>query len=98
MGYTGEYNQAMKPKIEGMDHGKEQAVSSGAFMREFSNEAKCRKYMENLRWTGGFVCPKCSCSHACLLSNGRYQCAECRCQTSATSGAVLHKTHMPLTQ
>lgn len=29
MGYTGEYNQAMKPRIEGTGHGKEQAVSSG---------------------------------------------------------------------
>lgn len=29
MGYTGEYNQAMKPRNEGMGHGKEQAISSG---------------------------------------------------------------------
>lgn len=54
--------------------------------------------MANLRWSGGFVCPKCGCRHACLLSNGRYQCAECRRQTSVTSGTVLHKTHMPLAQ
>lgn len=32
------------------------------------------------------------------LSNGRYHCAECRCQTSVTAGTVLHKIHMPLTQ
>lgn len=54
--------------------------------------------MANLRWPGGFACPKCGCRHACLLSNGRYQCAECRRQTSVTSGRVLHKTHMPLAQ
>ena len=70
----------------------------GAFMKEFSNEAKCREYLANLRWPGGFVCPKCGCRHACLLSNGRYQCAKCRHQTSVTAGTVLHKTHMPLTQ
>ena len=27
----------------------------GAFMNEFSTEAKCREYMANLRWAGGFV-------------------------------------------
>ena len=70
----------------------------GVFMKEFSNEAKCREYLANLRWPCGFVCPKCGCRHAYLLSNGRYQCAECRRQTSVTSGTVLHKSHMPLTQ
>lgn len=70
----------------------------GTFMKEFSNEAKCREYLANLRWPSGFVCPKCGCRHACLLSNGRYQCAGCRRQSSVTSGTVLHKTHMPLTQ
>ena len=70
----------------------------GTFMKEFSNEAKCREYLANLRWPFGFVCPKCGCRHACLLSNGRYQCAECHHQTSVTAGTVLHRTHMPLTQ
>ncbi len=70
----------------------------GTFMKEFSNEAKCREYLANLRWPGGFVCPKCGCHHACLLSNGRYQCAECHHQNSVTAGTVLHRTHMPLTQ
>ena len=70
----------------------------GTFMKEFSKEAKCREYLANLRWPGGFVCPKCGCHHACLLSNGRYQCAECRHQNSVTAGTVLHRTHMPLTQ
>ena len=70
----------------------------GAFIKEFSSEAKCREYLENLRWPTWFVCPKCGCRHACLLSNGRYQCAECRRQTSVTAGTVFHKTHMTLTQ
>jgi len=70
----------------------------GSFMKEFSNEAKCREYLAKLRWPDGFVCPKCGCRHAHVLSNGRYQCAGCRHQTSVTAGTVLHRTHMPLTQ
>ncbi len=36
----------------------------GTFMKEFSKEAKCWEYLANLRWPGGFVCPKCGCHHA----------------------------------
>ena len=60
-------------------------------MREFSSEGKCREYLANLRWPGGIICPKCNCRHTCLLSNRRYQCAECRCQTSVTAGAAFVK-------
>lgn len=63
-------------------------------MKEFGTERKCREYLANLRWPDGFVCSKCGC----LLSNGRYQCAECHHQTSGTAGTMLHRTHMPLTQ
>ena len=70
----------------------------GAFMKEFSTEAKCREYMANLRWPDGFVCPKCGCRYACLLSNGWYQCTECRHQTSVAAGTVLHRTYMLLTR
>ena len=70
----------------------------GAFMKEFSSEARCLKYLANRRWPEGFVCPKCGCRHACLLSNGRYQCAGCHYQASVTAGTVLHRTHMPLTR
>ncbi len=40
----------------------------GTFMKEFGTERKCREHLENLRWSGGFVCPKCGCRHACLLA------------------------------
>lgn len=77
---------------------KKQRYPLGTFMKEFGTERKCREYLANLRWPDGFVCPKCSYHHACLLSNGRYQCAKCHHQTSVTAGTVLHRTHMPLTR
>ena len=66
-------------------------------MKQYSTEKQCREYLANLRWTSGYVCPRCSCRHAYQLANGRYQCAKCRYQVSVTAGTVLHKTHMPLT-
>ena len=78
--------------------GKKKGYPLGTFMKEFGTEKKCGEYLANLRWPDEFVCPKCGCRHAFLLSNGRYQCAECRRQTSVTAGTVLHRTPMPLTQ
>ena len=77
---------------------KKKRYPLGTFMKEFGTEGKCREYLAKLRWPDGFVCPKCGCRHAHVLSNGRYQCAGCRHQTSVTAGTVLHRTHMPLTQ
>lgn len=72
----------------------------GAFLKQFSTEAQCQKYIASMRWKEGYVCFKCGCRHACQLSNGRYQCAQCHHQVSVTAGTVLHihKTRMPLTQ
>ena len=70
----------------------------GTFMKQFSTEVQCREYLAGLRWSSGYVCQKCGSHHAYRLTNGRYQCAECRHQVSVTAGTVLHKTHMPLTQ
>ena len=58
----------------------------------------CQEYLVSLRWQTGYVCPKCGCRYGYQLSNGRYQCAQCRHQASVTAGTVLHKPHMPLTQ
>lgn len=38
---------------------KKKRYPLGTYMKEFSSEAKCREYLANLRWPGGFVCPKC---------------------------------------
>ena len=70
----------------------------GTFMKQYSTEKQCREYLASLRWTSGYVCPRCSCRCAYQLANGRYQCAKCRYQVSVTAGTVLHKTHVPLTQ
>ena len=77
---------------------KKKGMPLGTFMKLFSTKAQCEEYLAALRWGAGYVCPKCGSHHGYRLSNGRYQCAECRHQTSVTAGTVLHKTHMPLTQ
>ena len=77
---------------------KKKGLPLGTFLKRFSSEAQCQEYLSSQRWQTGYVCPKCGCGHGYRLTNGRYQCAQCRHQTSVTAGTVLHKTHMPLTQ
>ena len=76
---------------------KAKGMPLGEFLKQVSTEAQCRKYLESVRWQAGFVCPKCSFRHGYRLSNGLYQCAQCRRQTSVTSGTVLHRSHVRLT-
>mgnify|MGYP000102389226 CR=1 FL=1 len=77
---------------------KKKGLPLGTFLKWFSSEVQCQEHLALLRWQTGYICPKYGCRHGYRLSNGRYQCVQCRHQTSVTAGTVLHKTHMPLTQ
>jgi len=65
------------------------------FERRFANADACRAYLVQLRWPGGFCCPKCGGTKACAV--GRlFQCAACRRQTSVTAGTIFQDTRTPL--
>ena len=67
------------------------------FQRDFPDDAACVRYLANLRWPTGFVCPACGATRAYeLVKRRRWQCTRCRQQTSLTAGTVLHGTRLPL--
>jgi transposase-like protein len=68
-------------------------------MREFCDEAKCRQYIERLRWPRGAECPRCESTKVYRLENRPLLlCASCEHQFSATAGTIFHDTHLPLTK
>jgi transposase-like protein len=68
-------------------------------MHEFCDEAKCRRYIEQLRWPRGPECPKCESTKVYRLENRPLLlCASCEHQFSATAGTIFHDTHLPLTK
>ena len=73
-------------------------MSFKEFQQRFQTEETCEAYLFEQRWPDGFVCPKCE-GHGCYRLHGRreYVCKQCRRQSSATAGTVLHHTHLPLT-
>jgi len=68
------------------------------FQSEFATEEACQQYLAACRWPNGFICPRCGHGRAYeLVNQRRRQCAKCRHQVSLTSGTVLHRTKISLT-
>jgi transposase-like protein len=63
---------------------------------QFSSEQSCREYLFQLRWPEGFRCLRCGMGKAWPLSSGRWQCAGCGHQISATAGTAFQDTRTPL--
>jgi len=64
--------------------------------RRFSTDDACRKYLELLRWPGGFVCPGCGGRDAWAMKDELWLCWSCRRQVSVTAGTIFHRTRLPL--
>jgi len=65
--------------------------------RRFASEDACRRYLYQLRWPEGFVCPRCGATQAWPMTRGRSLCAACRYQAPVTAGTVFQDSHLPLT-
>lgn len=66
---------------------------------KYDNDAKCLALLESLRWPNGPSCPKCECAKAYRIeSRLLFECGDCRHQYSATSGTIMHRSHLPLTK
>lgn len=62
----------------------------------FHTEEVCRNYLMQLRWPGGFVCPRCHSVGGWPATRGRVVCAACRYQASVTAGTVFQDIRKPL--
>jgi len=74
-------------------------ISFKQFRDKFASENDCRDYFREVRWSEGYICPKCGCKEFMYLKcrGGIYQCRNCRHQTTLTAGTIMHRTHLPLT-
>ncbi len=67
------------------------------FRQKFSTQGACVEYLFRCRWPDGFICPRCGGKQGTLLSSrALYQCRECRYQSSATAGTIMHRSRIPL--
>jgi len=69
------------------------------FVKYFSTEDRCRKYLEKLLWEGEPVCPFCGAFERIhRFKNNRYffKCNDCRNKFKATNKTILEGTHLSL--
>lgn len=69
------------------------------FQRMFPDEAACLRYLEKLRWPGGFKCPDCEAVGEPYRIPKRprvLKCRSCLEETSLTAGTVMHRSKTSL--
>jgi transposase-like protein len=66
------------------------------FEERFVTDQACRDYLFQLRWPGGFVCPRCGGQRSWRGTRDRMICAACRHQASVTAGTIFADTRKPL--
>jgi len=66
------------------------------FVKRFPTENKCRKYLYQLRFPKGFVCPKCGNKKAWPVGDILFECSKCGHQTSVIAGTIFQDTRKPL--
>lgn len=63
----------------------------------FSDDNKCREYLEDLRWGGEVACPRCGdTSVSEIQDRHQWDCNSCRYQFSVTAGTIMHRSHLAL--
>lgn len=70
------------------------------FQKVFPDDAACAKYLEAVRWPGGFVCPKCGQKgepyRIRITVPVVFRCRSCKLCTSLTAETVMDHTRTPL--
>jgi len=69
------------------------------FLEQFKDEEACRKYLFDIRWPNGFLCPKCCDGNAkyWLTAQNVIHCSVCGHQASLTAGTLFHGTRKAFT-
>jgi hypothetical protein len=65
--------------------------------RRFSSDDACIEYLAALRWSGGWICPRCDMAEAWLIRRTRRLCEHCRYEMSVSAGTIFQDSHLPLT-
>lgn len=70
------------------------------FQKFFPDDAACAKYLEALKWPGGFACPTCGHKQEPYRFKTRssvvLRCRSCKKNASLTAGTVMQDTHTAL--
>ena len=66
------------------------------FDAQFATNEACMAFLGKLRWSYGFVCPKCGETKSWITARSLWHCSSCGRQQSPVVGTLLHRTRFPL--
>ena len=73
------------------------AMSITEFNEKYPDEDACWRYLYQVRYPDGFVCPKCRDTwEPWNMKRRTVKCKGCRSSISLLVGTVMEKTHLPL--
>jgi hypothetical protein len=76
---------------------KFESLSIFEFQGRFPDDDACLSYLADIKWSNGFVCPKCGHNHYCKATKKHSrQCTKCNHIVSPTSGTLFHKVKFPI--
>ena len=64
---------------------------------EYATEEACVRYLFQLRWPDGFVCPRCGGRKAWTTKRALFTCAQCQYQLSVKAGTIFEGSRSSLT-
>jgi len=69
--------------------------------KKLPNEKACRRFLEQMIWRNGRVCPHCGCLESWAIKGpsarpGLYECSGCRRQFTVTTKTPMHSTKLSL--
>jgi len=69
------------------------------FITQFDSVEKCKKYLFDLKWSGGFVCVRCCHKSFCNTTKfGELKCNRCKHKHSVTADTLFHHLKFDLTK
>ena len=76
-------------------------ISVYDLMKQFPNEDSARFYIEQKRWNGNPVCPKCGGAYKQYKQKrdgkeGYYLCYHCKLVYTVRTGTIFKRSHVPL--
>src|SRR5262245_21097362 len=73
------------------------AKSTISFYRRFRSDESCIAFLEQVRWNGEPVCPRCGCVRCYYIkTRQRYKCAGCRKPFTVRYGTIFEDSKLPL--
>ena len=66
------------------------------FGKRFATEKACQKYLYQMRWPDGFICPRCDHKKCLKMKRGHFRCDGCKYDLSVTAGTIFQDSRIPL--